>query len=157
MAIRRVILTERELTRLIKRIVEETQDEMQNEMDHEMGEGWLGDKFSDMKKGGKKFFTGHESGEDKDSKMNQIMSDLDELEAEFEEDPDSFHSRQSNFDKVRKRLEKEAEDNNYRGEIVVRDTPNGKVVKYKATSSGFEDMASNLGASRRSYQSKGKY
>jgi hypothetical protein len=66
MAIKKVILTERELTNLIKKIVRETQEK-------EMEESWLGDKLGDIKKGGREFFTGHKSKDDRDSKRNQLM------------------------------------------------------------------------------------
>lgn len=146
MAVRKVILTERELTNLIKKIVRESQES-------EMEEGWLGDKFGEMGKKGRKFFTGHESRKERDEKRDAFMEDLDELETMFEENPDDF--MQKDWDRLRTRLENEAEENNYKGEIVVlgRDK---KVVKYEAGYSGLQHMGAGAGSATRSYQSRAK-
>jgi hypothetical protein len=140
MAIKKVILTERELTNLIKKIVRETQEK-------EMEESWLGDKLGDIKKGGREFFTGHKSKDDRDSKRNQFMGDLDELEEMFNEDPDNF--MHSDWNKLRSRLEKEAEENNFKGEIVVIGK-NDKVVKYEPGYSGLQHMGAGASSSMRS-------
>lgn len=140
MAIRKVILTERELTNLIKKIVRETKET-------EMEESWLGDKLSDIGKGGREFFTGHRSKEDRDSKREQFMSDLDELEQMFEENPKDF--MHSDWGRLRSRLEREAEENNYKGEIVVIGR-NDKVVKYEPGYSGLQHMGAGAGSAMRS-------
>lgn len=149
MAIRRVILTERELTRLIKRIVEETQDEMQNEMDHEMEEGWLGDKFSDMKKGGRKFFTGYESGEEAESKKMEFMGELDSIESDIESeiemddeiDEDEKRKLMRNLKKYVRAAKEDAKDDNYRGRLRRK----GDTVIYISKPTGFQQGASAAG------------
>jgi hypothetical protein len=140
MAIRKVILTERELTNLIKKIVRETKET-------EMEESWLGDKLSDIGKGGREFFTGHKSRGDRDSKRDQFMEDLDELEEMFNENPDDF--MQSDWGRLRSRLEREAEENNYKGEIVVLGKSK-KVVKYEPGYSGLQHMGAGAGSGMRS-------
>ena len=145
MAIRKVILTERELTRLIKRIVEETQDEM----NPEVGEGWLGDKFSDIKKGGRKFFTGYESGEEAESKKNSLMDELRAIEEEIEMDiendetlkPNEVREHKRELKRYIRQAKEDAKDDNYRGKLVQR----GDAVIYVAKPSGMQDMASAAG------------
>lgn len=139
MAIRKVILTEAELTRLIKNIVMETKAEME--------EGWLEDKMTNIKQGGREFFTGHKSREDRNTKRDRFFEDLDELEQMYMEDPDDF--MHSDWDKLRSRLEREAEENNYKGEIVVLGKRD-KVVKYEPGYSGLQHMGAGAGSAMRS-------
>ncbi len=141
MAIRKVILTERELTRLIKRIVIETKHE------EEMEEGWLGDKLSDMKKGGRKFFTGYETGEEAESKKEDIMNQLDSIEDEIESDIDDDDSidddekrrLKRNLKKYVRAAKEEAKDDNYRGRL----RKSGDTVIYVSKPSGFRQAASS--------------
>jgi len=145
MAIRRVILTERELTRLIKRIVEETQEEMEPEV----GEGWLGDKFSDMKKGGRKFFTGYETGEEEEGSKNEKMKTLRRIENEIEddiEDDDTIDKEEKrrlkkNLKLYVRKAKEAAEDDNFRGRFVQKRDE----VVYVSKPSGFRQGASAAG------------
>lgn len=139
MAIRKVILTEAELTRLIRNIVVETQNEME--------EGWLSDKMSNIKQGGREFFTGHRSKKDRDEKRDKFFEDLDELEQMYNENPEDF--MHSDWGKLRDRLEREAEENNFKGEIVVLGR-NNRVVKYEKGYSGLQHMGAGAGAGMRS-------
>jgi len=75
------------------------------------------------------------------------MGDLDELEQMFDENPDDF--MHSDWGKLRSRLEREAEENNYKGEIVVIGR-NDKVVKYEPGYSGLQHMAAGAGSAMRS-------
>lgn len=141
MAKKIIRLSESQLTRLIGRIVEEA------EMEKEMEEGWLGDKLTNIKQGGREFFTGHKSRGDRDQKRDKFFQDLDELEEMYNQDPDDF--MHSDWNKLRTRLEKEAEENNFKGEIVVIGRSN-RVVKYEPGYSGLQHMGAGAGSAMRS-------
>jgi hypothetical protein len=148
MAIRKVILTEAELTRLIKNIVMETKSEME--------EGWLEDKLGrvgkgieNIGKGARKFATGHESRSSRDEKMNQFFTDLDEVAEMVMENPKDYYGG-TNWERMRTRLEREAEENNYKGELVVMYKNPPHVIKYERGYTGAEELGSAAGAGMRS-------
>lgn len=140
MAIRKVILTEAELTRLIKNIVTETKAEME--------EGWLEDMGKGIKnigKGARRFATGHGSRDERDEKMNQFFSDLDEVAEMVMENPDDYYGG-TNWERMKARLEREAEENNYKGELVVMYKNPPHVIRYEKGYTGLEHMGSAASA-----------
>jgi hypothetical protein len=148
MAIRKVILTEAELTRLIKNIVTETKAEME--------EGWLEDKLGgvgkgleNIGKGARRFATGHSSKGERDEKMNQFFSDLDEVAEMVMENPEDYYGG-TNWERMKARLEREAEENNYKGELIVMYKTPPHVIKYEKGYTGLEHMGSAAGAGMRS-------
>ena len=83
MAIKKIRLTESQLTRLIKRIVEDTENDMGMKMNPEMEEGWLGDKLGRMGKGmenigkgARRFVKGHGSDEERGDAENEFYENL---------------------------------------------------------------------------------
>ena len=151
MAIRKIRLTEAQLTRLIGRIVEETEAEME--------EGWLGDKYRDLKR----YTTGYGDESEKSAAEDAFMEEMMEIESEVLADIENFSYRtEERWEKAKNRLMDEARDNNFLGELeILYPRRNGKpFVKYNdGRSRGGEalsDVASTLGSSRRSYQSKGR-
>jgi len=152
MAIKKIRLTEAELTRLIGRIVEQTESEME--------EGWLGDKYRDLKR----YTTGYGDETEKSKAEEDFMEELMEIESEVLADIKNFtYKTEERWEKAKNRLMDEARDNNFLGELeIMYPRRNGSpFVKYKeGYSKGGErlrDAASILNASRKSYQSKGKW
>ena len=144
MAIRKVILTEAELTRLIKNIVMETKAEME--------EGWLEDKLGkvgkgieNIGKGARKFATGHESRSSRDEKMNQFFEDIEEVSEMVMENPSDYYGG-TNWERIRASLERQAEENNYKGELVVMYKNPPHVVKYEKGFTGAEHLGSAASA-----------
>jgi hypothetical protein len=151
MAIRKIRLTEAELTRLIGRIVEETEAEME--------EGWLGDKYRDLKR----YTTGYGDESEKSEAEEAFFNELDEVESEVLENIEDFrYGTVENWEKVKPKLISQARDNDFLGELEIqqaRRTGKQFVIYVDGHSKGGEklrDIASTLGASRRSYQSKGR-
>ena len=144
MAIRKVILTEAELTRLIKNIVMETKSEME--------EGWLEDKLGrvgkgieNVGKGARRFATGHGSKQERQETMDQFFSDLDEVGAMVEENPDDYYGG-NNWERIRASLERQAEENNYKGELVVMYKTPPHVIRYEKGYTGLEHMGAGATA-----------
>jgi hypothetical protein len=151
MAIRKIRLTEAELTRLIGRIVEETEAEME--------EGWLGDKYRDLKR----YTTGYGDESEKSEAEEAFFNELDEVESEVLENIEDFrYGTVENWEKFKPKLISQARDNDFLGELEIqqaRRTGKQFVIYVDGHSKGGEklrDIASTLGASRRSYQSKGR-
>ena len=134
---KKIRLTESEFHSLIKRMVVEAQKEMQH-VDHhaEMEEG-----LGDMVRGVKRFATGYGSQEEREERMNKFYEELDRIEDEFESNPENFFF--SNWDAKRESLIKQAEENNFLGDIE-QIGKTDKYVRYKAGRKGFEKMATGF-------------
>ena len=132
---KKIRLTESEFHSLIKRMVVEAQKEMQH--DAEMEEG-----LGDMVKGVKRFATGYGSKEEREERMNKFFEELDKIEAEFEESPENFFF--SNWEAKKESLIKQAEENNFLGDIEQIGTKD-RFVRYKPGRKGFEKIATGYG------------
>jgi hypothetical protein len=132
-----VRLTESQLHSLVKKIVIESQHEMEEmdgmEQNPEMEEG-----LGDMVKGVKRFATGYGSKDEREDRMNKFYEELDRLEVEFEENPENFFF--SDFDAKRESLIRQAEENNFLGDIE-QIGKTDKYVRYRKGKKGFEKMA----------------
>ena len=128
---KKIRLTESEFHSLIKRMVVEAQKEMQH--DAEMEEG-----LGDMVRGVKRFATGYGSKEEREERMNKFFEELDKIEAEFEESPENFFF--SNWEAKKESLIKQAEENNFLGDIEQIGTKD-RFVRYKPGRKCFEKMA----------------
>lgn len=158
---RKIRLTESELTTLIKRMVEQAQDGMGTE-NPEMEEGWLGDKFKDVKRWG----TGYGDESEKEEAEKRFFDKLDELESEVMEDLENFrYEDESGWEEAKERIIGQAEDNNFMGELKMiypRETNRGRFmpgfVNYIKGESRAKTLMGNLGSgaagATRSYQSK---
>ncbi len=132
---KKIRLTESEFHSLIKRMVVEAQKEMQH--DAEMEEG-----LGDMVKGVKRFATGYGSKEEREERMNKFFEELDRIENEFNENPENFFF--SNWESKKESLIKQAEENNFLGDIEQIGTKD-RFVRYKPGRKGFEKMATGYG------------
>lgn len=151
MAKRKIRLTESQLTRLIERIVAESEKEME--------EGWLDDKFKDVKR----FTTGYGDEDERSGAEEKFYSDLEEIESEVMANIEDFkYEDESEWEMAKEDLISKAENNNFLGELEIlypRRTGRAFVKYNDGRSRGGEalsDVASTLGSSRRSYQSKGR-
>jgi hypothetical protein len=134
---KKIRLTESEFHSLIKRMVVEAQKEMQHGDNHaEMEEG-----LGDMVRGVKRFATGYGSKEEREERMNRFYEELDRIEAEFEESPENFFF--SNWDTKRESLIKQAEENNFLGDIE-QIGKTDKYVRYRPGRKGFEKMSTGF-------------
>jgi hypothetical protein len=130
-----VRLTESQLHDLVKRIVVEAQHEMEEGFDDvnpEMEEGW-----SDVKKGFKRFATGHGSDEERQEKKQRLMQMLDDMASQGKEDPGLFWGDIE--DKIRQ-IKQAAEENDYLGDVE-QIGQRDKFVRYNPGKKGFEKMA----------------
>jgi hypothetical protein len=138
MATRKVILSERELTTLIKKIVRETQE-------REVEEGWLGDKMKDVKR----FTTGHGDESEKSNSEMKFKESLSEIEDEVLEDVENFtYEDEDGWEMAKQDLMDEAEDNDFLGHLKImhpRRTGKSKVIYMPGQSKGGR-MLRNIGA-----------
>lgn len=141
-----VRLTESQLHDLVRRIVEESEFEMhsqemeesmENDMNPEMEEG-----LGDMVKGVKRFATGYGSKEEKEQRIQDFYDELDEIEDEFNSNPENFFF--SDWDSKKEQLIKKAEENNFLGHIE-QIGKKDKYVRYVPGKKGFEKMATGYG------------
>jgi hypothetical protein len=146
MATRKVILSERELTTLIKKIVRETQE-------REVEEGWLGDKMKNVKR----FTTGYGDESEKGSAEEKFKKSLSEIEDEVLEDVESFvYEDEEGWEMAKQDLMDEAEDNNFLGQLKImhpRRTGKSKVMYMAGRSPGgrlMADIGSAAGSGMRS-------
>ena len=134
---KKIRLTESEFHSLIKRMVVEAQKEMQHGDNHaEMEEG-----LGDMVRGVKRFATGYGSKEEREERMNKFFEELDKIEDEFNESPENFFF--SNWDTKRESLIKQAEENNFLGDIE-QIGKTDKYVRYRPGRKGFEKMSTGF-------------
>jgi len=101
--------------------------------------------INEEEEGIRKFFTGHDSTEDRDSAMLDFYKALDEAEAAVEKAPEKYVFN-------REGLEAKAKDNNYKGGIRIQRGGRDKsrmYVVYDEGATGFEAFASTAGANRR--------
>lgn len=84
----------------------------------------------------KKFFTGHESSDEKESKKTAFFAELDDYEAQAANDSNMVFNRDF--------IEKKAKENNYKGTLDARPSAsdNRVYVTYRTGRTGFEDIAS---------------
>jgi hypothetical protein len=149
-----VRLTESQLHSLVKRIVIESQHEMEEmdgmggqypEMEEMDGMGGqypeMEEGLGDMVEGVKRFATGYGSKDEREDRMNKFYEELDRLEAEFEENPENFFF--SDFDAKREALIRQAEENNFLGDIE-QIGKTDKYVRYRKGKKGFEKMATGF-------------
>lgn len=129
---RKIRLTESEFHSLIRKMVLEAQ----KEMDHsgEMEEGMLGD----LGRGVRRFATGYGSEEEMEERKKAFFAELDDIEEDFEENPDNYFF--SDWNSKRDQLEKAAEENNYLGHIE-QIGKKDRYVRYVKGKKGFEKMA----------------
>lgn len=170
MSKRIVRLTESELIRLVKRVVNEQFENEQGEENinpEEVGEGWLGN----IGKGIRKFATGHESSEERESKKQKLEDELDEITDMVNENPNAFFMGHK-WDRAVAKYKEKMEDNNYRGfftidnmeldnpklekhvEEVINDPSSEMVVRYNDVHSKMQHMGSGAGSSVRSGMSR---
>jgi hypothetical protein len=128
---REILLNESEFINLIKTMVNEAKE-------HEMEEGWLGDKFSDLKRGVRHFATGHESSEDRERKVINFFNELERIEDEVMENPSEWLGGK-NWESMKQRLITQAEANDFKGQLdVIGGKGSGyRSVKYKEGHAGY--------------------
>jgi hypothetical protein len=131
-------LNESELLSLIKKIVKESQEP-------EMEEGWLGDKFKNLKR----FTTGHGDESEKEDAKEEFKKSLDEIEDEILNDIENTkYGDKSTWKKEKMDLMDEAEENNFLGELeIMYPRRTGKAfVKYHRGHSKGGRMMRDIGA-----------
>jgi len=98
-------------------------------------EGFFGDKTKELLAKGKKFVTGHESDEAKETAKAAFYSELDRMQEE--------NQGNSNYVLNRSLLEKKAKENDFKGKLEERQSQNdGKIyVMYVNGVTGLEDIA----------------
>lgn len=128
---REILLNESEFINLIKTMVNEAKE-------HEMEEGWLGDKFSDLKRGVRHFATGHESSEDRERKVVNFFNELERIEDDVMENPSEWLGGK-NWESMKQRLITQAEANDFKGNLdVIGGKGSGyRSVKYKEGHAGY--------------------
>ena len=151
MAIKKIRLTESQLTRLIKRIVEDTENDMG--MNPEMGEGWLGDKLGRMGKGmenigkgARRFVKGHGSDKEKGEAENEFYENLDEFENDMSEEgwENTFYKDEEGWESAKEMLIAKAERNDFMGELKQDEYTRKPKLKYYSGDSGFGHMKKGL-------------
>ncbi len=101
--------------------------------------------INEEEEGIRKFFTGHESSEDRDKAMMDFHKALDEAQAAVDKNPEKFV-----FD--RDSLEAKAKGNNYRGGLRIQRGGRDKArmyVVYDEGATGFQNLAAGAGGQRR--------
>ena len=140
-----VRLTESQLHDLVKRIVVEAQHEMHSKEMEESMEPEMEEGLGDMVKGVKRFATGYGSKEEKEQRIQDFYDELDEIEDEFNSNPENFFF--SDWDSKKEQLIKKAEENNFLGHIEQIGNKD-KYVRYVPGRKGFEKVASGYGRSQ---------
>jgi hypothetical protein len=129
---KKIRLTESEFHSLIRKMVLEAQREMNHS--EEMEEGMLGD----LGRGVRRFATGYGSDEEMEERKKAFFAELDDIEQDFEENPDNYFF--SDWESKRDQLENAAEENNYLGHIE-QIGKKDRYVRYVKGKRGFEKMA----------------
>ena len=165
---KKIRLTESEFHSLIKRMVVEAQKEMgegkgyrhyrgaekddashirdlEMDMDYDADHTEMEEGLGDMVKGVKRFATGYGSKEEREERMERFFNELDRIENEFEENPENFFF--SNWESKKESLIKQAEENNFLGDIE-QIGQKDKFVRYRPGRKGFEKMATGYGRSQ---------
>lgn len=99
----------------------------------EMEEG-----LGDVVKGVKRFATGYGSKEEKEQRIQDFYDELDQIEDEFNSNPENFFF--SNWEDKKEQLIRKAEENNFLGRIE-QIGKKDKFVRYIPGKKGFEKMA----------------
>ena len=97
---------------------------------------------------GQKFLTGHDSGE-RDIAEKRINKEIEDAIEQYKNSPDDFVIYDEPV--LRQQLLKDARDNNFRGKVVVRTSPNEpntfhahkKFIVYDRKSSPIQDLGSD--------------
>lgn len=101
--------------------------------------------INEEEEGIRKFFTGHDSKDDRDKAMLDFHKALDDAQAAVDKNPEGYVFN-------RERLEAEAKENNYRGGLRIQRGGRDKsrmYVVYDEGATGFQTLASSAGANRR--------
>lgn len=101
--------------------------------------------INEEEEGIRKFFTGHDSTEDRDKAMMDFHKALDDAQAAVDKNPEAYVFN-------RERLESEAKENNYKGGLRIQRGGRDKArmyVIYDEGTSGFQALAASAGANRR--------
>lgn len=100
------------------------------------------EKFNDSVR---KFFTGHDNNDAKQGAKDKILSDIQEKVAKLVE---LGHLSEEKVNVRIETLTKRAEDNNWKGKIVIRTSPRGKVfLVYDDGNSPLQDLGSSASGS----------
>ena len=104
----------------------------------------------------RKFFTGHESAEERDEKMMEVMAAIQAAEDLVMANP-SDYAQSNNWERTKQMLMKQAAENNYKGGIDIRPSAsNGLLyVTYKEGISGLQALAGSVAFRRDNPLGKG--
>lgn len=101
--------------------------------------------INEEEEGIRKFFTGHDSTDDRDKAMMNFHKSLDEAQAAVDKNPEGYVFN-------RDRLESQAKENNYKGGLRIQRGGRDKsrmYVVYDKGITGFQALASTAGSNRR--------
>lgn len=104
----------------------------------------------------RKFFTGHESSEERDEKMMEVMAAIQAAEDLIMANP-SDYAQSNNWERTKQMLMNQAAENNYKGGIDIRPSAsNGLLyVTYKEGISGLQALAGSVAFRRDNPLGKG--
>jgi hypothetical protein len=104
----------------------------------------------------RKFFTGHESAEERDEKMMEVMAAIQAAEDLVMANP-SDYAQSNNWERTKQMLMNQAAENNYKGGIDIRPSAsNGLLyVTYKEGISGLQALAGSVAFRRDNPLGKG--
>ena len=104
----------------------------------------------------RKFFTGHESSEERDEKMMEVMAAIQAAEDLIMANP-SDYAQSNNWERTKQMLMNQAAENNYKGGIDIRPSAsNGLLyVTYKEGISGLQALAGSASFRRDNPLGKG--
>lgn len=154
---RKIRLTESEFHNLVRRLVIETQDDMNQRPEMEEG------MFSNIGKGLKRFGKGYGSDEELDEMRSDFMDQLSEMEEKMEEKgyEKTSYGSEENWMEEKENLIRQAEKNNFMGDLEESIFSQKFKLKYKIGKTGFQHMKSGLtsgaGGAVRSGMSKGRF
>lgn len=91
----------------------------------------------------RKFFTGHDSPEERDEKMMEVMAAIQAAEDLIMANPQDY-AQSKNWERTKEMLKKQAADNNYKGGIDIRPSYSDGLlyVTYKEGISGLQALGS---------------
>lgn len=104
----------------------------------------------------RKFFTGHESSEERDEKMMEVMAAIQAAEDLVMANP-SDYAQANNWERTKQMLMKQAAENNYKGGIDIRPSAASGLlyVTYKEGISGLQALAGSVAFRRDNPLGKG--